>query len=203
MRTAAIITAFVLASTATAKAQGQQALVAAGEIVSTNVDDPRLGPDWGEAIGLVDASPEQVLTVIQDYGHYAGFLPHFSKSRILAQRGNNAIVYLEAEILKGTMTLWGQIKMYRRRPKGETRIVEAKMMKGKGNMAHLVARWEVTPVEQGKRTEVRLRLLVDPDLPVPDSLVSAENKKAARRAIRALRRRTKALAVRPGGPTSA
>jgi adenine deaminase len=55
----------------------------------------------------------------------------------------------------------------------------------KGNMDHFEAVWEVTPVAGG--TLVAFQLMVDPDLPLPSGLISDENQKSARKALRALR----------------
>ncbi len=34
-------------------------------------------------------------------------------------------------------------------PDSQKRVVEAKLMKGKGNISQLLARWEVTPADGG------------------------------------------------------
>jgi ribosome-associated toxin RatA of RatAB toxin-antitoxin module len=160
----------------------------ASEIALSNVPHPS-GIEWGRAEGVVDASPTDVLAVVYDYSQYAGVFPYFEKSRVLSQRGSDAIVYLEAKILYGASTLWGQVRMTSSSPSPSKRIVEARMMKGKGNIGQLLARWEVTAIEGGQRTHVAFQLLVDPDLPMPDSVVSSEMKKGAGSAFKALRKR--------------
>jgi ribosome-associated toxin RatA of RatAB toxin-antitoxin module len=137
---------------------------------------------------VVPARVEDVLTILHDYGRYAGLFPYFEKSRVLSQRGNDAIVYLEAKVLHGAATLWGQVRMSAKDPGSPTRVIEAKLMKGKGNMSQLLARWEVTPVDS-QRTHVIFQLLVDPDFPMPDMVISNEMKKGAGQAFRALRKR--------------
>lgn len=158
-------------------------------IALANVPAQQGGVAWGRAEGVIDAQPEDVLEVLRDYAHYAGLFPHFEKSRVLSQRGTDAIVYLEAKILFGATTLWGQVRMTSTSPAPDTYVVEAKMMKGKGNIEQLLARWEVRPTADGARSAVVFQLLVDPDLPVPDSMVSSELKNSAGRAFRALRKR--------------
>jgi hypothetical protein len=76
-------------------------------------------------------------------------------------------------------------------------------MKGKGNISQLLARWEVTPLENGQRTHLVFQLLVDPDLPVPDMVISGEMKKGAGQAFRALRRRVNERASLVSRPASA
>ena len=51
------------------------------------------------------------------------------------------------------------------------------------------ASWRLTPVEGGARTEVDFKLYVDPDMPLPSSVFSRENERAAGNTVRALRTR--------------
>lgn len=179
---------------------------ASGPISLANVPGPTGGVEWGRAEGVIDAHPDDVLAILHDYAQYAGLFPHFEKSRVLSQRGTDAIVYLEAKVLHGAATLWGQVRMTSTEsgaPAGATHVVEAKMMKGKSNIAQLLARWEISPVDQGRRTKVAFQLLVDPDLPVPDVVVSSEMKNSAGRAFRALRQRASQRAVYAARPNTA
>jgi ribosome-associated toxin RatA of RatAB toxin-antitoxin module len=152
------------------------------------VSHPEHGVQWGRAEAVVDARPDDVLAVLHDYSQYAGLFPYFQKSKVLSQRGSDAIVYLEAKVLHGAATLWSQVRM-RGNQSGDVTVVEARMMKGKGNIDQLLARWEVSPVNGGEKSLVVFQLLVDPDLPVPDGIVSDEMRKGAGKAMRALRQR--------------
>ena len=58
--------------------------------------------------------------------------------------------------------------------------------------------WEVTPFDDG-RTLVAFQIIVDPDLPLPTSLINAENEKAARKTVHALRR---CFAAKPAAKAS-
>lgn len=179
---------------------------ASAPISLANVPGPTGGVEWGRAEGVIDAHPDDVLAILHDYAQYAGLFPHFEKSRVLSQRGTDAIVYLEAKVLHGAATLWGQVRMTSTEsgaPAEATHVVEAKMMKGKSNIAQLLARWEISPVDQGRRTKVAFQLLVDPDLPVPDVVVSSEMKNSAGRAFRALRQRASQRAVYAARPNTA
>lgn len=152
-----------------------------------------LSVQGGEAVGEVDAPYDEVVRVVQDFGNYHHFLPHFRSSRVLAQRGGRAMVYMEVGILRDTITLWAQLRIQSRDGNGR-HIVEARMMQG--NMDGFIARWEVEPLDGGQRARVRFRILVDPDVPVPSSVITAENVKSARRTIKALRQRV--VEVRQG-----
>jgi ribosome-associated toxin RatA of RatAB toxin-antitoxin module len=159
-----------------------------GQVELTNLPHPN-GIEWGRAEGVIDAAPNDVLAILNDYSAYAGVFPYFEKSKVLSQRGSDALVYLEAKVLYGASTLWSQVKITARSPTPATRVIEVKMMKGKGNIGNLLARFEVTPIDGGQKTFVAFQFLVDPDLPMPDSVVSSEMKKGAGSAFRALRKK--------------
>jgi ribosome-associated toxin RatA of RatAB toxin-antitoxin module len=156
-----------------------------GEILATNVPHPKSEVQWGRAVGVVDAPFERVMGAVTNYGSYATFLPHFHVSRVLSQRGQSALLYVEASIALDTMKLWAQVKLAPLPAQGTTQIIEAKMMKG--NMDVMGARWELTPLDAG-HTLVAFQLIMDPSLPLPSGLVSSENLKASKTTIRALRR---------------
>lgn len=148
--------------------------------------------DFGRARGIVDAPFTSVVDIVHDYASYRHFMPHFLASRVLARRGNRAMVYMEVGILRDTITLWAQVQI-RSRQDGDKTIVEASMTQG--NMETFRAIWTLEPVGDGQRTLAELQLLVDPDLPaVPNSVITSENVSSARKAITRLRRRV--LAVR-------
>lgn len=179
----------VASSSSGARADAPPVGKAAAAIALGNLPAPNGGVEWGRAVGTIDARVDDVLAVLHDYSRYSGLFPHFEESRVLSQRGTDAIVYLEAKILHGATTLWSQVRIASKSPSPGLHVVEAKMMKGKGNVDELIARWEVRPSADGQQCEVTFQLLVDPDLPVPDMLVSSEMKNSAGRAFRALRSR--------------
>jgi ribosome-associated toxin RatA of RatAB toxin-antitoxin module len=156
-----------------------------GSIQVTTV--PRSGSDvtWGRAVGLVDAPIDDVMAVVQNYGGYQDFMPHFKTSKVLSQRGSTALVYMQASIAKDTVTLWAQLKVGPSANKGSTRVITAKMMNG--NMNAMEAVWELTSVD-ANRTVVAFQLVMDPKLPLPDSFISSENEKASKKTIQALRK---------------
>lgn len=179
----------ILALPAMASAQSRAERLA--ERLGDSIETDTVGTDgsveWGEAVGVVDASPETVMRIVTDYARYEEFLPHFRRSRVLSRRGQNALVYMQASVARDTVDLWAQMRVYARRPRGDTQIIEGRMTEG--NMDSFAARWEVTPLDDGQRSLVRFRIIVDPGLPLPSSLFTSENVKAARKTIRALRER--------------
>lgn len=159
--------------------------LAHGEIQVSTRPHPTTSVRWGRAIAVVDAPIERVMNVVSDYGSYQEFMPHFRTSKVLAQRNGSALVYMEARIAKDTLTVWAQLKI-RPQEQADKKIVEASMTKG--NLDHMEARWEVSPLS-GDRSLVAFEILVDPKVPFPSGLVSTENEKASKRTLRALRER--------------
>ncbi len=178
-----------------ARAQTAAPTPASATTTVTSLPHAQTSVRWGRAEGLVDAPLTDVLRVIEDYGQYYTFLPHFQTSRVLSQRGSTAIVYLEATVAMDTLKLWAQVKLAPAPNVGTTRVIEARMMKG--NMDILQARWELTPVD-ALHTTVAFQLLLEPRVPLPASLLTSENEKASRKTIAALRKK---LAARPAGIT--
>lgn len=177
--------AMVSADTGPQAYKGMDPKVAAGEIIGAEADHPDTDVDWGEAVGIVEAPIGQVMAIVSDYAKYEQFMPHFKKSKVLSQRGKKALIYVEAKVAKGTLTVWAQMKMRPLKAGGGRMIVEGRMTKG--NLSRFEARWELTPLSNN-RTLVNFKLLVDPKVPLPDSLVTWENVKASRRGIKALRK---------------
>jgi ribosome-associated toxin RatA of RatAB toxin-antitoxin module len=142
---------------------------------------------WGQAVIVVDRPIGQVLPIVRDYANYVDFMPNFTKSRVLAQRGSRAMVYMEVSVAKGAITLYGQLNLAERPGNGEIRVVEAQLMDG--NIDAFSASFTLTPVDGGARTEIDFKIFVDPDIPLPSSIFSRENERAAGRTVRALRTR--------------
>jgi ribosome-associated toxin RatA of RatAB toxin-antitoxin module len=150
----------------------------------------------GQAVIVVDRPIEEVLQIVLDYANYVRFMPNFTKSKVLAQRGNRAMVYMEVSVAKGMYTLYGQLNLAERPQEGVSRVVEGRLMDG--NIDAFDASFKLTPTDDGARTEIDFRIYVDPDLPLPSSVFSRENERAAGRTVRALRAR---VAEAPGDST--
>lgn len=144
---------------------------------------------WSEAVVVIDAPAEQVMSVVTDYARYKELLSSFTESRVLSQRGNKALVYVQASVARGLGTLWAQLNIRPRRPEGNTQVIEASLVEG--NVDIMSARWEITPLDHG-RTLVMFRILVDPKFPVPTGLLEHENLKIARRTVAGVRKRVAA-----------
>jgi len=177
----ALVATALLLSTSQVRAAGE------AEVLTTQIAEAGSNISWGHAVGVIDRPLDAVLPVVVDYAHYAQFMPNFTKSKVLAQRGHRAMVYMEVSVASGAFTLWGQFKLSEHPAEGSTRVIEARLLEG--NMDAFRATWRLTPVDGGVRTEVDFKIYVDPDMPLPSSVFSRENEKAAGKTIRALRMR--------------
>jgi ribosome-associated toxin RatA of RatAB toxin-antitoxin module len=142
---------------------------------------------WGQAVIVVDQPIEEVLPIVRDYANYVSFMPNFTKSKVLAQRGSRAMVYMEVSVARGAITLWGQLALAERPGGDDGRVVEARLMEG--NVDAFSASFTLRPVDDGASTEIDFRIYVDPDIPLPSAVFSRENERAAGRTVRALRSR--------------
>ena len=181
-----IATALIAGSSSSPAAAADEINENAG-IFTAQIPEEGSSIAWGQAVLVVDKPIEEVLPIIRDYANYKQFMPNFTKSKVLAQRGNRALVYMEVSVAKGALTLWGQLNLAERPQDGESRVVEAHLMEG--NIDAFSASWTLTPVDGGARTEVDFKIYVDPDIPLPSSIFSRENERAAGRTVRALRTR--------------
>ena len=181
-----IATALIAGSSSSPAAAADEPNENAG-IFTAQIPEEGSNISWGQAVLVVDKPIEELLPIVRDYANYVQFMPNFTKSKVLAQRGSRAMVYMEVSVAKGAITLWGQLNLAERPPDGDSRIVEAHLMEG--NVDAFSARWTLTPVDDGARTEVDFKIFVDPDIPLPSSIFSRENERAAGRTVRALRTR--------------
>ncbi|MBO6935012.1 MAG: SRPBCC family protein [Deltaproteobacteria bacterium] len=149
------------------------------------VSEPGIEVQGGEATGVLNAPIDRVARQVRDYASYDDFLPHFRQSRVLGERGDRAMVYLQVEILHGAGTLWAQVQIHARES-GDGQVIEARMLRG--NMDGFIARWKLEPVGDSQ-TRVTFTLVADPQVPAPSSVVANQNEVFAKKSVRALRNR--------------
>lgn len=181
-------------ATPLAQAAGVSGNVRAGGIDSSQRDVTSSRIRRTRAVGLVAAPIDQVTAVVADYANYRQFMPHFVASRVLSQRGSEALIYAEVSALDGMATLWMEMQLHKIEATAPMHVIRATMLKG--NLRDFAAEWQVTPFG-AKHTLVAFELCADPDfhLPFADSLVSDYNEKEARSSILALRQRLAARAA--------
>ncbi len=169
----------------TPKSHAQKA-PAAG-IQSGYIAQPGMEVKWGFASSVVAAPIDVVLKTITDFDHYAEFIPRCHRSKVLARRGDDAMIYVETRALRNTTAFWVQLRVKTvKSPDGKV-VVEGK--KVSGNVKQGTARWELYPVENGRKTKLAFKIIIDVDLPIPSSLISSQNLQTAQRSVESVRER--------------
>ena len=184
-----VVPTAALAADAEAEAKAENAGIFTAQVPSA--DSSIAG---GRAVIVVNRPLDEVLPVLLDYANYVDFMPNFTRSKVLAQRGSRAMVYMEVSVARGMYTLYGQLNLKDREDESGARVVEGRLVDG--NINAFDARFKLTPVNNGAATEIDFNIYVDPDLPLPSAVFSRENERAAGRTVRALRTR---LDAAPGG----
>lgn len=138
----------------------------------------------GGARTLVYASPELVKSVVLDYGHYAGYIKPFDKSRVVGKSGDKTDVYLEVPILKGAAKIWAVVRFDPPKKVGDKEVISGTMIKG--NVKQLHGTWKLRRTPNND-TELEFEFLIVPNVPVPDSLLSSEARHAAFKAVSGLK----------------
>lgn len=175
----------VVAFSLPAAAQSDIASKLGQHIRTGRANQPHSSVTAGTALAVVDAPMDKVRDVITNYANYPAFMPHFSKSKILSARGSRALIYMEASLAKGAYTLWAQLKTSTKSKDDGTSSIDVKFVEG--NMDHFSAHWDLEPIAGGEKTLIRFRIHVEPSLPLPSSLYSRQNEKAAKKTLKAIR----------------
>lgn len=168
----------------------QRQALGRGEIV---VHVARVGANAGksEAIGVVDATPEQVFTVIKDVAHYKELFERIVESRVVARRPGSYDFYYVIDmpwplsdyrcVTRNIHTVDKAKRRYERR----WTLIKGTFHRNDGS-------WVVHPWKTHQAVVV-YSVLVEPKTAVPDFIVRYAAKKALPKALEALRKRVALL----------
>ena len=145
---------------------------------------PNVGMNAGAARVRANARPTVVRSVVTDYARYSSIITSFQQARIVGRSGEMTDVYLEVPILKGAGSIWAVVRFGPPETQGDQEVVRGRLVKG--NVKRLDATWRIQKIDE-TGSELRLDLLIVPDLPVPKSLITSELRKAAGKAVNAAR----------------
>lgn len=159
---------------------------------------PASSIDTGGAAILVRAPLPAVRKIITSYNSYKTFLRPFDQSRVLSKRKGTSEVYLQVPILNGAAHIWTVADMSPPTKEGDDEVIVGRYKRG--NVADFRAKWRLRAVDGGN-TILKLELLVDPKLPFPPSVVTAQLVRAAEKGVTAVRDR--AQAATPAGTRAA
>lgn len=123
--TIGIIAAALVAGSASSPAKAVEPHEENAGIFTAQIPEEGSNIAWGQAVLVLDKPIEEVLPIVRDYANYVQFMPNFTKSKVLAQRGSRAMVYMEVSVAKGAITLRGQLNLAERPPEGESRVARS------------------------------------------------------------------------------
>ena len=144
------------------------------------------GIERGKAIGVIDATPEEVFRVATDYARYREFMPKVVTSRVKEQTKDHALVELHADLRwpAGSSTVTARYT-HEKLP-GEIYRVRFAMVQG--TLKQYVGSLYIEPFGPGK-TAVTYELVAEPDTLAPKSAINRGIKRSTGNFVNALRQR--------------
>ena len=165
-----------------------------GELAQYQVltfNDPfKNGIERGKAIGVFDATPEEVFRVATDYGKYRDFMPKVTRSTVKEATRDQALVELRAELRwpAGASTVTARYT-HERLP-GDIYRVKFNMVDG--TLKQYLGSLYIEPFAPGK-TAITYELVAEPDTIAPKSAINHGIKRSTGNFVHALRQRINEL----------
>jgi ribosome-associated toxin RatA of RatAB toxin-antitoxin module len=148
----------------------------------------------GKAIGVVDATPEEVFRVATDYAKYRDYMPRVVASTVKERRGtptaDEAVVEITAALKWPAGTTWVEAKYTTQQLAGDIYRVRFDMVRG--NLKRYLGSLYIEPFAAGKAS-VTYELVAEPDTIAPKSAVNHGVVRSAGNFVHALRQRVNDL----------
>ncbi|MEC8833873.1 MAG: ATP-binding cassette domain-containing protein, partial [Pseudomonadota bacterium] len=139
--------------------------LAAGEVLVRRVELPGGGPPEIRVEAIIDAAPADVWPVIEDCGRYRHTMPRISASEELSFKDGVQVckVTVDAPFPLSDLTAVTRVEVRRGPPVWTRRWTLLR-----GDYKTNTGSWTLTPEgPDGRRSRVKYRVRVDPDIPVP------------------------------------
>jgi ribosome-associated toxin RatA of RatAB toxin-antitoxin module len=177
-----------LPATATARPTlDQERLDLLGHYQVLVFSDPGIGGlERGKAIGVIDATPDEVYRVATDYAKYKDFLPRIKESRVFAGDAVGPMVEIVINLPWPVSEAWVSAKYVHQQLPGEIYRVRFDLLRG--SMKRYDGSIYIEPFEDGK-TAVTYQLLVDPNAPATDSMINRGVRSTVKSFVQSLRQR--------------
>ncbi len=160
--------------------------LAAGEVLVRRVELPGGGPPEIRVEAIIDAAPADVWPVIEDCGRYRHTMPRISASEELSFKDGVQVckVTVDAPFPLSDLTAVTRVEV-RRGPPVWTRSWTLL----RGDYKTNVGSWTLTPEgPAGRRSHVKYRVRVDPDIPVPGVVQAMAQERSLPEMIEGIRR---------------
>lgn len=148
------------------------------------------GIDRGKAIGVFDATPEEVFRVASDYARWKEYLPRVRGSEVVSTSGTASLVEMTADLPwpAGRSQVWA--RYVAQKLPGEIYRIRFEMVRG--SMKKYLGSIYIEPFSPGK-TALTYELVAEPDVLAPDSLINRSIRHTALGFVNALRQRVNDL----------
>jgi len=172
--------------------------------VLTFVDACGGGIDRGKAIGVFDATPEEIFRVATDFAHYKEFMPRISGAEQTSRTHDAAQVMLTADLPWPAGQTWIDAEYRFERLAGEIYRIRFEMRRG--NMKQYIGSMYIEPWSANK-TAVTYELVAEPNVTAPKSFVNKGVRRSVASIVHALRQRVNEMhrlgLLHPVAPQSA
>jgi hypothetical protein len=148
------------------------------------------GIDVGKAIGVFDATPEEVFRVATDYSKWQEYLPRVRSSQITERRRDGATVEVTIDLPWPVGKTLVTARYHHEHLRGD--VYRVKFQKVRGNLKQYLGALLIEPWAPGK-CALTYELVAQPDVLAPKSMLNHAVAKSALGFVNALRQRVNDL----------
>ena len=154
-------------------------------------NDPfRNGIERGKAIGVIDATPEEVFRVATDYAKYRDFMPRVTSSTVKEAAMDHVLVEMQAELRWPAGASKVTARYTHEKLPGDIYRVKFGMVDG--SLKQYWGSLYIEPFAPGK-TAITYELVAEPDTVAPKSAINRGIKRSTGNFVHALRQRINEL----------
>lgn len=154
--------------------------------IKSNWTPPGKSERYGHAEALIAAPPEKVKATLTDYGHFKDLAgPKFKSVKVVDKQGQSTDVYFQLPIMKGMITIWYVTRFAPPRAAAGGEVVEGSFVKG--NIKGMQIAFNIKPGTDDKSTTLVCDLVLQPNVPAPQSAIDEELRDACGDAVYSLR----------------
>jgi hypothetical protein len=155
--------------------------------IKSNWVPPGKSDRYGHAEGLISAGVDAVRAKLLDFNRYKDLAgPKFKSVKVVDKQGDNTDVYFQLPIMKGMITIWYVTRFPQSRTTGTGDVLEGTFVKGNIKGMHIA--FTLRPGTDNTNSVVVCDLVLQPNVPAPQSALDEELRDACGDAINSLRK---------------
>lgn len=155
--------------------------------IKSNWVPPGKADRYGHAEGLIPAKVDAVRAKLLDFTRYKDLAgPKFKSVKVVDKQGDNTDVYFQLPIMKGLVTIWYVTRFPLSKSTATGDVLEGTFVKGNIKSMHIA--FTVRPGADDKSSVLVCDLVLQPNVPAPQSALDEELRDACGDAINSLRR---------------